>query len=105
VEVPEWIPGQAWSDFVAHRKSLRKTLTAKASELAIRTLDQLRRQGHDPTAVIEQSIASGWAGLFPLKTNGSTHETHRNLSAAERVAENCRISEQRELAEFGFIRE
>lgn len=105
VEVPDWIPGEVWADFVAHRKAIRKPLTPKAAELAIRTLAQLRATGQSPTAVIEQSIAAGWTGLFPLKTNpGVAHETSRRLSAAERVRANCRRSEERELAEHGFIR-
>jgi hypothetical protein len=105
VVVPDWIPGEAWSDFVSHRKSIRKPLTPKAAELAIRTLDELRAKGQHPTAVIEQSIAAGWTGLFPLKTNpGVAHETPGRLSAADRVRANCRRSEERELAEHGFIR-
>jgi hypothetical protein len=105
VMVPDWIPGEAWADFVAHRKSIRKPLTSKAAELAIRALAELRAKGQRPTAVIEQSIAAGWTGLFPLKTNsGAAHETTGRLSAADRVRANCRRSEERELAEHGFIR-
>jgi len=87
VDVPDWIPGAAWSDFVGHRKAMRKPLTQRAAELAIKSLADLRRQGHDPTKVIEQSITSGWTGLFPTKSIGGTHEAHRNLSAVERVRE------------------
>ncbi len=106
VEVPDWIPGEAWADWTDHRKSLRKPLTPKAAELAIRTLEALRREGQSPKRVIEQSIANGWTGLFPLKTHsGAAHETPRRLSAAERVRANCHRSEQRELAQHGFIRD
>jgi len=102
VDVPDWIPGAAWSDFVAHRKALRKPLTQRAAELAIKTLADLRRQGHDPTKVIEQSITSGWTGLFPLRTEGSKHEAHRNLSAVERVREaNARARAERGHSDFG----
>lgn len=104
VVVPDWIPGDAWTDWVSHRKSLRKPLTPKAAELAIRTLDDLRQQRQSPQAVIEQSIANGWTGLFPLKSQpGAAHAPTHRLSAADRVRENCRISEQRELAQFGFL--
>jgi hypothetical protein len=65
--VPDWLPAEAWAAFVAHRKALRKPLTAQAAKLAIAKVDELRRQGHEPQAVLEQSILAGWQGLFPLR--------------------------------------
>lgn len=67
VEVPDWMPPQ-WTDYCAYRKA-RKGWTAKAEALCIRELSRLRDAGHDPAAVIEQSIRNGWAGVFPLKAD------------------------------------
>jgi hypothetical protein len=63
--LPDWLPEPAWSEWVKFRG---KKFTAKARELSLRTLERLHDEGHDPTAVIEQSIERGWTGLFPLKT-------------------------------------
>lgn len=71
--LPDWLQKDIWDAFVDHRKRLRKPLTPKAVELNIRTLDRLRSVGNDPRAVIEQSIESGWMGLFPLRDTGKGH--------------------------------
>ena len=91
VTVPDWVPAVSWRAFVQHRKDIRKPLTANAADLAIAELEKLKAQGHEPAAVINQSIVSRWAGLFPLK--GASHvkpagtgNAGRSLSAPERVA-------------------
>ena len=66
--LPEWLTESAWSDFIEFRKSIpRSPFNLQAQKLALRKLEELREQGHDPTEVINQSILNGWKGLFPLK--------------------------------------
>ena len=66
--LPDWLPDSAWADWVAHRKAIKSALTLRAAQLCISTLDKLRQAGHDPVAVIEQTVMSGkWSGLYPLK--------------------------------------
>ena len=66
--LPEWLPESAWSDFIEFRKSIpRSPFNLQAQKLALRKLEELREQGHDPVEVINQSILNGWKGLFPLK--------------------------------------
>lgn len=86
--LPEWLDPAAWGQFVEFRKR-KAPLTDRAAELAIAELSKLRDQGHDPVAVINQSILNGWRGLFALKDNNhaahrSGHRGHRE-SEAERV--------------------
>ena len=83
VAAPEWLDPVAWAEWCAYRKGARWKESAQRYSLA--ELDKLRRDGHDPPAVIRQSIAAGWTGLFPLKHTGARHEPHRNLSAVDRV--------------------
>lgn len=64
---PEWIPQEAFEAFIEMRKKMRKPMTAYAVKLAIKTLDRLRQEGHDPQAVLDQSIMNSWQGLFPIK--------------------------------------
>jgi len=63
---PEWVPVEAWRDYVEMRVRVRKPMTARAKELAVIELGKLRDQGHEPKAVLEQSVARSWAGLFPI---------------------------------------
>lgn len=67
-ERPDWLPPE-WDDFIADRRERKKPMTARSQKLAMATLDQLRREGHDPAAVIRQSIERGWSALFPLKAD------------------------------------
>lgn len=59
---PPWLPDHVWQSFVDHRKAKRKPLTPQAAVLALRDLDKARSFGHDPTALIETAIQSGWTG-------------------------------------------
>lgn len=78
VEVPDWIPPDAWTDFCEMRKLIRKPLTPAAMRLQIKALDELRGKGHDPRAVLEQSTAASWQGLFPIKQQmGQTAQPSR----------------------------
>jgi uncharacterized protein YdaU (DUF1376 family) len=64
--LPDWLPPEAWQDWHRYRNS-RKGWTQHARELSLRTLTELRAQGHEPRRVIDQSIERGWSGLFPIK--------------------------------------
>lgn len=95
--LPEWLDPQAWQQFVEFRKR-KAPLTARAAELAIAELAKLRDQGHDPVAVINQSILNGWRGLFALKENN--HAAHRNGHRGHRESEAERVERiNRELDE------
>ena len=79
---------QAWEKWTAYRTEIKKPIKAvskPAAQIA------LAKYGESQSAVVEQSIANGWTGLFALKTlNGSG--SHRvpfkaPRSAAEILAE------------------
>ncbi|CAK0743009.1 hypothetical protein CCP3SC1AL1_110023 [Gammaproteobacteria bacterium] len=69
--VPAWIDPTAWGHYVAMRVKIRKPLSDHAVTLAVRTLEGLSKEGHDPVKVLEQSVFNSWAGLFPLRNNGA----------------------------------
>jgi hypothetical protein len=66
-DIPNWINSKIWADFVEMRKRNRKPLTGAAIRLTISALDKLRAQGHNPDAVLNQSIQNSWQGVFPLR--------------------------------------
>lgn len=87
--LPDWLPKESWDAYQQHRIDIKKTLTKKAAELAIRELGYLRSLGNDPVAVIEQSILNGWRGLFALKhaRNGYPNGSNRAQTKHERQLE------------------
>lgn len=70
MELPDWVPEADWGAYLQMRQRIRKPATDRAKELAIGELDKLRGEGHDPGAVLRQSVLHSWQGLFPIKANG-----------------------------------
>jgi hypothetical protein len=82
---PAWLDTETWRAYLEYRRQARKPMTEHAQRLALKRLDELRAQGHDPRAVIEQSILNGWQGLFPLRQDrGAAVDT---AEAVRRAAE------------------
>lgn len=74
IELPGGVTAELWQDYRAMRQRKRAPMTPKAESLMLAKLVKLQREGHDPVAVIEQSIMNAWTGLFELKgtNNGTT---------------------------------
>lgn len=62
--LPDWLPLDAWKSYLEMRKKIRRPPTDRAVELAIAKLAKFRDEGHDPKAVLEQSVMNGWQDLF-----------------------------------------
>lgn len=61
---------EATDAYIEHRRSKRAKLTERAAELIVKKLN-----GHpSPDAVIEESIANGWTGVFPDKGGGGRQQ-------------------------------
>ncbi|MBR1555408.1 MAG: hypothetical protein IJ644_08465 [Oscillospiraceae bacterium] len=58
---------QALSDFIDYRKKGRKKFTLKAMELNLEKLDEIASDDREKIAVLKQSLAFGWSGLFPVR--------------------------------------
>ncbi len=65
--LPEWVPTDAWEGFEAMRKAIKKPLTDRARQLAVKQLEALAAKGHAPGAVLDQSTLNNWQGLFGIK--------------------------------------
>lgn len=69
-ELPVWIDVKTWEDYQAMRKALRKPMTARAIELTIEKLGDMKEEGQDPNRILEQSIMHSWIGVFPIRESG-----------------------------------
>lgn len=86
-------------DFIAHRKAMKKPITERAARAMLTKL-----RGHpDPDAVLLDSIANGWQGIFPEKTQlkPQTQKTERpnGQELAERAAARFRAMDSGESAD------
>lgn len=69
--LPDWIQKEIWNGYVEMRTRIRKPMTDRAKELAVKELSKLKAKGHDPGDVLNQSILNSWQGLFELKGNAN----------------------------------
>lgn len=69
IELPPWLAKDMWEKWREFRRRIRKTMTVHAEELLLKDLARFHATGDDPVAIIEQSIKSGWQGLFALKAD------------------------------------
>ena len=68
VPLPSWLPPDAWEAWCEHRRAKRRgSWTPPVARACLKRLADLREEGHEPAAVIANSVAAGWTGLFPPK--------------------------------------
>lgn len=64
MNLPDWIPADAWAGFVEMRKKLKKPLTDAAAKLIIKKLDEFRTAGQNVETILNNSVENGWIGVF-----------------------------------------
>ncbi|EIH9384081.1 replication protein [Escherichia coli] len=68
-ELPDWLSEETWLSWVTYRKEIGKSIKSKQSVTqAINVLSRSLEKGYTPEEIINQSIASGWQGIFEPKT-------------------------------------
>lgn len=67
--LPDWLSKTDWDDFISMRKKIKKPLTGRAMELVLKKLDKFRQAGHDPTAVLQNSIINCWQDVYEPRGN------------------------------------
>ena len=98
IDLPEWLPREAWAMWAKDRADRRKPITQAGARMQLKDLERYRNQGHDPVTVIEHSISRGWQGLFPpreeaARTAGtgrkpSSHSGFDKINYSEGIDEN-----------------
>jgi uncharacterized protein YdaU (DUF1376 family) len=66
--IPEGVDPQAWADFTAHRREIRKPLTQLSASKNAEVLRAMSPQ--QQRAAVNSTVANRWAGVFPPKGNG-----------------------------------
>lgn len=66
VPLPDWMPTREWEAYDDMRRAKSgKGWTLLARQMAIEEIGKLRDAGHDPVAVLRQSIVASYPGLYP----------------------------------------
>ena len=83
---PDWVIVAKWDAWVKIRPA--KARTPEALAAAIEKLEKMRAAGHDANAIIAESLANGWQGLFAPDSKRSGRQgvaEHNRAAAAEAV--------------------
>ena len=81
---PDWVIVSKWDAWVKIRPA--KARTPEALSAAIEKLEKWRAAGHDGNAIIANSLANGWQGLFApdaKRGGGAPTLAERNRAAGE----------------------
>ncbi len=89
LEIPSWLNKEVWSNFIEHRKALKKPMTPQAIKLAFKKLEEFKNQGYNPEDVINQSILNGWLGLFEPKRRANKLPTKEDFERQARNDPEC----------------
>lgn len=85
IPIPEWLNADAWRDWVSNRAETKKSIkTERAVSMAFKLLKECLDEGHNPTDVINASIANGWQGLFkpkfPARKNATVTQVNNPMN-------------------------
>jgi hypothetical protein len=88
--IPDWVPAEQWNAFLEMRREKKKFPSEHAVRLLVGKLEKLRRDGHDPGAVLDQSTVNNWTDVYGIKDqqNGtgyrqqSSHDRRDGLERA-----------------------
>lgn len=84
IALPEGICPQAWAEFVAHRRGMKKPLSALSAQKNINVLMNLSLA--QQREAVDTTIANNWTGLFSPKGNHGNQQGHSEpRSAVDRV--------------------
>ncbi len=99
VTLPTWLSADAWQSWRTHRG---KKFSAQSQTLAIRKLETLRAEGHDPVKLIELAIESDWVSFYPRDSTRAAGKAVGTIERDPRTDEEIAQANERELARFGM---
>lgn len=67
MNLPDWMPMEAWNGFKAMRKAQKKPMTERAEKMMIGTLQKLRDAGQDIEVCLEKSERNCWLDVYPVR--------------------------------------
>lgn len=86
-KIPEWIEQEnlidAWNGFVAMRQRIKKPMTERAAKMAVKKLQEFKKQGFSPQEILEQSEFNEYQDLYQPKQNKNYDRKETQAKAGE----------------------
>lgn len=81
VALPDWLAADTFRAWIKIRPA--KARTEDAQRAAIAKLEKFRAQGLDPNAIVSESLANGWQGIFnPERSKGARGRSAQTLQGS-----------------------
>ncbi len=97
--LPSWIDAEAWADYEAMRKRIKKPMTTRIAAQKLALLQKFKDAGHDVTAIIDAATNGHWLDFYPTREVEITTIKRRETSeeyvarvAREAAAERARVT-------------
>lgn len=90
INLPDWLPFEAWIGFVNMRNTIKKPMTQRAVTRILAKLEQMREAGQDIEAVLDQSTNSCWSDVYEIKERRNAKQRKQvsgTATAAQRAIE------------------
>lgn len=71
IELPEWMPLEAWDGFVEMRIKLKSPLTKRATTLIINKLKKFKDENYDIGELLDTATMNNWKSIYPPKDNNT----------------------------------
>lgn len=72
--VPDWVPKQAWEEYLKMRKRIKRPITEYAKSLAVKKLERLVKEGYSAEDVLNESTLRCWTGIFGESNRFNSHK-------------------------------
>jgi hypothetical protein len=66
-ELPDWIEPDAWNDYMAMRKRIKKPMSDRRMKQFIARCYELHKAGHDVNQSLDEASDHGWLDLYEPK--------------------------------------
>lgn len=91
--LPDWLDATAFGSWMSLRPA--KARTPAAQQAAIAKLEKFRSAGHDANAIVQESLANGWQGIFaPDGRRGRTSVAESNRASVQSWLDNSKSQEK-----------
>lgn len=75
--LPDWLPLDAWTEFLAMRVKIKKPATEYAQKQLLKQLSAFYAADFDPRVILNNSIMNCWLGLFAPKDQTTAYRGAR----------------------------
>ena len=63
-DMPDWLDGELWKDFVENRKGIKAAMTEVAQKRMLMKLERWHDRGIDVNECLERSLINGWKDIY-----------------------------------------